>query len=92
MTVGDMSSTTIENRIKYTQPEFQELNRVFNFHHLKVDYVDGERWTNAKLDSHQCKKILMQCHRGIYDGGGWNAIFWCNHYQPRVGSRFGDDT
>ncbi|SUK31699.1 Trehalose-6-phosphate hydrolase [Staphylococcus aureus] len=27
-----------------------------------------------------------------YDGGGWNAIFWCNHDQPRVVSRFGDDT
>ena len=34
----------------------------------------------------------MQWQRGIYDGGGWNAIFWCNHDQPRVVSRFGDDT
>jgi trehalose-6-phosphate hydrolase len=24
-------------------------------------------------------------------GGGWNALFWCNHDQPRVVSRFGDD-
>ncbi|MBU4915596.1 alpha,alpha-phosphotrehalase [Staphylococcus aureus] len=92
MTVGEMSSTTIENCIKYTQPERQELNSVFNFHHLKVDYVDGEKWTNAKLDFHKLKEILMQWQRGIYDGGGWNAIFWCNHDQPRVVSRFGDDT
>ncbi|HDK9116945.1 TPA: alpha,alpha-phosphotrehalase, partial [Staphylococcus aureus] len=89
MTVGEMSSTTIENCIKYTQPERQELNSVFNFHHLKVDYVDGEKWTNAKLDFHKLKEILMQWQRGIYDGGGWNAIFWCNHDQPRVVSRFG---
>lgn len=92
MTVGEMSSTTIENCIKYTQPERQELNSVFNFHHLKVDYVDGEKWTNAKLDFHKLKEILMQWQRGIYDGGGWNAIFWCNHDQPRVVSRFGDDS
>lgn len=38
MTVGEMSSTTIDNCIKYTRPERQELNSVFNFHHLKVDY------------------------------------------------------
>lgn len=82
MTIGEMSSTTIENCIKYTQPERQELNSVFNFHHLKVDYVDGEKWTNAKLDFHKLKEILMQWQRGIYDGGGWNAIFWCNHDQP----------
>ena len=92
MTVGEMSSTTIENCIKYTQSERQELNSVFNFHHLKVDYVDGEKWTNAKLDFHKLKEILMQWQRGIYDGGGWSAIFWCNHDQPRVVSRFGDDT
>ncbi|HDY9491426.1 TPA: alpha,alpha-phosphotrehalase [Staphylococcus argenteus] len=92
MTVGEMSSTTIENCIQYTKPERQELNSVFNSHHLKVDYIDGEKWTNAKLDFHKLKEILMKWQRGIYEGGGWNAIFWCNHDQPRVVSRFGDDT
>ena len=50
MTVGEMSSTTIDNCINYTRPDRQELSSVFNFHHLKVDYVDGEKWSNAKLD------------------------------------------
>ena len=92
MTVGEMSSTTIDNCIKYTRPERQELNSVFNFHHLKVDYVDGEKWTNEKYDFLKLKKILMEWQVGIHNGGGWNAIFWCNHDQPRVVSRFGDDT
>ncbi|SCS99650.1 alpha,alpha-phosphotrehalase [Staphylococcus caeli] len=92
MTVGEMSSTTIEHCIKYTAPERQELSSVFNFHHLKVDYVDGEKWSNAKLDFHKLKDILMEWQLGIYEGGGWNAIFWCNHDQPRVVTRFGDDT
>lgn len=91
MTVGEMSSTTIEHCIKYTQPERQELNSVFNFHHLKVDYKEGEKWTNQKFDLQQLKKILMDWQTGIYEGGGWNAIFWCNHDQPRVVSRFGQD-
>lgn len=92
MTVGEMSSTTIENCINYTQPERQELSSVFNFHHLKVDYVDGEKWTNAKFDFLKLKEILMEWQVGINKGGGWNAIFWCNHDQPRVVSRFGDDS
>ncbi|MEB6610601.1 alpha,alpha-phosphotrehalase [Staphylococcus borealis] len=92
MTVGEMSSTTIDNCIKYTKSDRQELSSVFNFHHLKVDYVDGEKWSNAKLDFLKLKEILMDWQVGIYEGGGWNAIFWCNHDQPRVVSRFGDDS
>ena len=92
MTVGEMSSTTIDNCIKYTNPEREELNSVFNFHHLKVDYQDGEKWTKADFDFIELKRILMEWQIGIHDGNGWNAIFWCNHDQPRVVSRFGDDS
>ncbi|MBH9581204.1 alpha,alpha-phosphotrehalase [Staphylococcus felis] len=91
MTVGEMSSTTIDHCIQYTHPERQELRSVFNFHHLKVDYQNGEKWTNQKFDLLQLKDILMKWQMGIYEGGGWNAIFWCNHDQPRVVSRFGTD-
>lgn len=92
MTVGEMSSTTIDHCIKYTNPERQELRSVFNFHHLKVDYENGDKWTYADYDFHQLKNILMEWQLGIHQGGGWNAIFWCNHDQPRVVSRFGDDS
>lgn len=92
MTVGEMSSTTIDNCIKYTNPEREELSSVFNFHHLKVDYADGEKWTYADFDFIELKRILMEWQIGIHDGNGWNAIFWCNHDQPRVVSRFGDDS
>ncbi|MBI5973460.1 alpha,alpha-phosphotrehalase [Staphylococcus caledonicus] len=92
MTVGEMSSTTIENCINYTRPDRQELSSVFNFHYLKVDYINGEKWSNAKLDFLKLKEILMEWQVGISQGGGWNAIFWCNHDQPRVVSRFGDDS
>lgn len=92
MTVGEMSSTTIDNCIKYTNPKREELSSVFNFHHLKVDYEDGEKWTLADFDFIALKRILMEWQLGIYEGNGWNAIFWCNHDQPRVVSRFGDDS
>lgn len=91
MTVGEMSSTTIDHCIKYTAPEREELNSVFNFHHLKVDYPGGEKWTDASYDFILLKETLMKWQLGIHEGNGWNAIFWCNHDQPRVVSRFGKD-
>ena len=91
MTVGEMSSTTIENCIKYTNPERNELNMTFNFHHLKVDYPNGEKWTKSDFDFQELKKILSTWQVEMYKGSGWNALFWCNHDQPRVVSRFGDD-
>ncbi|ELI4028076.1 alpha,alpha-phosphotrehalase [Staphylococcus pseudintermedius] len=91
MTVGEMSSTSIDHCIQYTNPERQELSSVFNFHHLKADYRDGQKWTNQKFDLLQLKQILMEWQTKMYAGNGWNAIFWCNHDQPRVVSRFGSD-
>lgn len=48
ITVGEMSATTIENCNTYTNPNNHELNMTFNFHHLKVDYKDKEKWTTMK--------------------------------------------
>src|SRR5699024_4125340 len=68
-----------------------ELNSVFNFHHLKVDYPLGEKWTKAPYDFMLLKETLMKWQLGIDDGDGWNAIFWCNHDQPRVVYQVGED-
>ncbi|WP_129727450.1 alpha,alpha-phosphotrehalase [Ectobacillus funiculus] len=92
ITVGEMSSTTIDNCIKYSNPDRKELSMTFSFHHLKVDYPNGDKWTKADFDFLQLKDIMSTWQRGMYDGGGWNAIFWCNHDQPRIVSRFGNDT
>src|SRR5699024_12147884 len=65
---------------------------MFNFHHLKEDYINRKKCTNAKLDFHKLKEILMEWQIDIYNGCGWNAIFLCNYDQPRVVTRFGDDS
>ncbi|MDO4916323.1 MAG: alpha,alpha-phosphotrehalase [Rothia sp. (in: high G+C Gram-positive bacteria)] len=90
ITVGEMSSTTIENSIQYSKPENQELDMVFNFHHLKVDYEDGKKWTRIPFDFHLLKGLFNDWALGMQDGGGWNALFWNNHDQPRALDRFGD--
>ncbi|MFD1067470.1 alpha,alpha-phosphotrehalase [Oceanobacillus locisalsi] len=92
MTVGEMSSTSMEDCIKYTNPEREELDMTFNFHHLKVDYPNGVKWTKAPFDFLYLKQLLSDWQTGMQAGGGWNALFWCNHDQPRIVSRFGDDT
>lgn len=91
ITVGEMSSTSLENCIRYSNPEEKELSMVFSFHHLKVDYKNGEKWSVMDFDFKQLKEILSIWQVKIQEANGWNALFWCNHDQPRIVSRFGDD-
>lgn len=90
VTVGEMSSTTVENGILYSDPARNELSMIFSFHHLKVDYDQGEKWTDVPFDFIELKRILDEWQAGMSDGNGWNALFWNNHDQPRSNSRFGD--
>ena len=91
LTVGEMSSTSLENCVRYSNPQEKELSMAFSFHHLKVDYPNGEKWVKAPFDFVELKKILSKWQIGMYEGKGWNATFWTNHDQPRALSRFGDD-
>ena len=91
ITVGEMSSTSIENCIRYTNPQDKELAMCFHFHHLKVDYKDGDKWEIQPADYRKLKELFVSWQEGMEKNGGWEAVFWCNHDQPRAVSRFGDD-
>ncbi len=91
ITVGEMSSTTMDNCYKYAGADTGELSMVFSFHHLKVDFVGNEKWVLVPFDFHKLKDILFSWQTGMSDHNAWNAVFWCNHDQPRVVSRFGDE-
>lgn len=91
ITVGEMSATSIDNCVGYTNPNNHELSMVFSFHHLKVDYKNKEKWTLMPFDFQELKQLLNDWQLGMQEGHGWNALFWCCHDQPRVLSRFGDD-
>lgn len=90
VTVGEMSSTTVQSGIRYTNPNEHALSMIFSFHHLKVDYESGEKWSNPPFDFLELKRIIDHWQQGMSDGEGWNALFWNNHDQPRANSRFGD--
>lgn len=91
ITVGEMSSTSMENCYKYAGADTGELSMVFSFHHLKVDFVGNEKWVLVPFDFQKLKNILFSWQTGMSDHNAWNAVFWCNHDQPRVVSRFGDE-
>lgn len=84
ITVGEMSSTTLEHCIGYTNPANRELTMTFNFHHLKVDYKNGDKWALMPPDRMALKDLFARWQEGMAAGGGWNALFWCNHDQPRA--------
>lgn len=90
MTVGEMSFTTIPNCVQYSNPASQELDMVFNFHHLKVDYEDGQKWTLKAFDFEELKNLFHTWGEGMSASNGWSALFWNNHDQPRALNRFVD--
>ena len=91
LTVGEMAASTLDNCIRYTRPENRELGMTFNFHHLKVDYRDGDKWSLMAPDIARLQELFATWQEGMQAGGGWNALFWDNHDQPRALSRFADD-
>ena len=91
VTVGEMSSTTMENCFKYAGRDTGELSMVFSFHHLKVDFMGNEKWVLVPADFQKLKDIIFDWQTKMAEHNAWNAVFWCNHDQPRVVSRFGDE-
>lgn len=91
ITVGEMSSTSMENCFRYAGADCGELSMVFSFHHLKVDFMGNDKWVLVPTDFGKLKDILFSWQEGMAAHNAWNAVFWCNHDQPRVVSRFGDE-
>ena len=63
---------------------------VFTFHHLKVDYDNGEKWSKVPFNFMELKSLLSTWQTEMDKGHGWNALFWNNHDQPWALNRFGD--
>lgn len=89
-TVGEMSSTSLNQCQNYSNLDGTELTMTFNFHHLKVDYPQGEKWSIAEPNFIELKRLIKEWQTGMHNRA-WNALFWCNHDQPRIVSRFGNE-
>ncbi|MBO1306078.1 alpha,alpha-phosphotrehalase [Enterococcus sp. 669A] len=91
VTVGEMSSSTPEECVLYSQEEREELSMIFSFYHMKADYQDNAKWTNEPFSLAKLKQSQSLLQQKMHEGNGWNALFYSNHDQPRALSRFGDD-
>lgn len=91
VTVGEMSSTSMEQCYQYAGRTTGELSMVFSFHHLKVDFAGNDKWVIVPPDFAKLKHVIFDWQTNMAAHDAWNAVFWCNHDQPRVVSRFGDD-
>ena len=92
ITVGECSGVTLEDALKYASCDEKELSMVFQFEHVDLDFDEkGNKWTDRKCRLTELKEVLSRWQTGLY-GRAWNSLFWCNHDQPRVVSRFGNDS
>ncbi|WP_214891969.1 alpha-glucosidase [Exiguobacterium sp. H66] len=91
LTVGEMPGATTEDAILYTDPARDEVNMVFTFEHMDLDSGPGGKWDVLPFDLQKLKDNFTKWQVALHDKG-WNSLYWNNHDQPRVVSRFGNDT
>jgi oligo-1,6-glucosidase len=92
MTVGECSSASIENAPLFAGNDSTELNMVFQFEHTLIDHDRVfDKWRPVPFKLSKLKEILSRWQTGLY-GKAWNSLYWNNHDQPRIVSRYGDDS
>ena len=89
LTVGEMPGVTVEEAKLYTDPARGEVDMVFQFDHVWIDR-GADPWQLVPLRLTALKAIFGRWQAGLAEVG-WNSLYWNNHDQPRVVSRFGDD-
>jgi oligo-1,6-glucosidase len=90
LTVGEMPGVTIDQAQLFTDPARGELDMVFQFEHVDLDHGPGGKWDHRPASVLDLKRSFAKWQDGLAESG-WNSLYWNNHDQPRVVSRFGDD-
>lgn len=91
LTVGETTGATIEEAKKYAGFETNELNMIFQFEHMLLENDKHGKWTDQKLYLPDLKRSLSTWQMEL-EGCGWNSLYWNNHDQPRIVSRWGNDS
>lgn len=91
ITVGECSGVTVEEAKKYASASGNELNMVFQFEHMGLDDGENFKWNHKKICLTDLKKVMSKWQTELA-GKAWNSLYWCNHDQPRMLSRLGNDS
>lgn len=93
VTVGETPHTGIEDAVKYTDSKRHELNMVFHFDHMHLDYDENGKFSTKRFKLSELKEVFTRWQEGMAQHDGWNSLYWSNHDQARPVTRFGaDDT
>ena len=91
MTVGETAGVTLEEAKKYANTDGSELNMVFQFEHTDLDSGARFEWDTQPMPLVPLKENLSKWQKGLEDVA-WNSLYFCNHDQPRIVSRLGDES
>lgn len=91
VTVGEAGNTGVESALLFSAQDGSELSMVFQFEHMDMAHKKENQinWV-MPFDLLELKDILSKWQIELY-GKGWNSLFWDNHDQPRIVSRWGTD-
>lgn len=87
ITIGETPHTTPEEAKKYVDPYRNELDMVFQFEHMHVDYGKFGRYSDVMYKLNDLRYAMNKWQEKL----SWNTNYLGNHDQPRIVSRFGND-
>lgn len=92
MTVGEAPHTSAEEAVPYTAADRRELNMVFHFDHMHLDYDENGKYAKTRVNLVDLKQVMTKWQEKMQECGGWNSLYWSNHDQARAVTRFGNET
>lgn len=91
MTVGETPHTNSSEAVLYSARDRHELNMVFGFDHMHLDYGKYGKFSDKRFKLIDLKRVLTDWQNEMSDHQAWNSLYWSNHDQARAVSRFGND-
>ena len=92
MTVGEAPHTSADEAMDYTGADRGELNMVFHFDHMHLDYDENGKYARNRVKLTDLKQVFTEWDEKMNACGGWNSLYWSNHDQARAITRFGDES
>ena len=96
ITIGETICVTVDDAVQYANSEGTELNMIFQFEHVDLDIAADPdsgavyKWNDKKINLKELKEVFSRWQNKLFNCA-WNSLYWCNHDQPRIVSRLGDD-
>lgn len=92
MTVGEAPHTSADQAMLYTAADRRELDMVFHFDHMHLDYDENGKYARSRVPLPELKRVMTEWQEKMHACNGWNSLYWSNHDQARAVSRFGNES